>query len=207
VFWEIQALRAYDGLALHLKIVRPQPNPVHLAGMSLDEQFATFLAKEPTIDPTAYVAPGVTLIGDVRFGPRVSVWPGCVLRGDINFIEIGEATNVQDGTIIHLADKYPVRIGRYVTIGHAAMIHACTIEDECLIGMRATILDGAVIGHHSIIGAGALVTQGTIIPPGSLVLGMPGKITRTLEPREQSDIRKWAEKYVKVAAAHRARSP
>jgi carbonic anhydrase/acetyltransferase-like protein (isoleucine patch superfamily) len=147
------------------------------------------------------------LIGDVRLGPHASVWPGCVLRGDINFIEIGEATNVQDGTIIHLADDYPIRIGRYVTIGHAAIIHACTIEHECLIGMRATILDGAVIGHNSIIGAGALITQDTIIPPGSLVLGMPGKITRTLEQQEQTDIRKWAEKYVKVAAAHRARSP
>lgn len=173
--------------------------------MTLDEQLATFLAKEPTIDPTAYVAPGATLIGDVRLGPRASVWPGCVLRGDINFIEIGEATNVQDGTIIHLADDYPVRIGRYVTIGHAAIIHACTIEDECLIGMRATILDGAVIGDHSIIGAGALVTAGTVVPPGSLVLGVPGKVSRTLEPPEQADIRKWAEKYVKVAAAHRAR--
>jgi carbonic anhydrase/acetyltransferase-like protein (isoleucine patch superfamily) len=174
-------------------------------GMTLDEQFATFLAKEPTIDPTAYIAPGATLIGDVRLGPRVSVWPGCVLRGDINYIEIGEATNVQDGTIVHLADEYPVRIGRHVTIGHAAMIHACTIEDECLIGMRATILDGAVIGHHSIIGAQALVTQGTIIPPGSLVLGAPGKVTRVLEPQEQAEIRKWAEKYVKVAVAHRGR--
>ena len=87
--------------------------------MTLDEQVATFLAKEPAIDPTAYVALSATLIGDVRLGPHVSVWPGCVLRGDINFIEIGEATNVQDGTIIHLADEYPVRIGRYVTIGHA----------------------------------------------------------------------------------------
>jgi carbonic anhydrase/acetyltransferase-like protein (isoleucine patch superfamily) len=173
--------------------------------MTLDEQLATFLAKEPAIDPTAYVAPSATLIGDVRLGPHASVWPRCVLRGDINFIEIGEATNVQDGTIIHLADDYPVRIGRYVTIGHAAIIHACTIEDECLIGMRATILDGAVIGDHSIIGAGALVTAGTVVPPGSLVLGVPGKVARTLEPPEQADIRKLAEKYVKVAAAHRAR--
>ncbi len=173
--------------------------------MTLNEQVATFLAKEPAIDPTAYVALGATLIGDVRLGPHVSVWPGCVLRADINFIEIGEATNVQDGTIIHLADEYPVRIGRYVTIGHAAMIHACTIEDECLIGMRATVLDGAVIGHHSIIGAGALVTQGAIIPPGSLVLGVPGKVTRTLEPQEQTKILKSADKYVKLAAAHCSR--
>jgi carbonic anhydrase/acetyltransferase-like protein (isoleucine patch superfamily) len=173
--------------------------------MTLDERFATFLAKDPTIDPTAYIAPGATLIGDVRIGPRASVWPGCVLRGDINFIEIGEATNVQDGTIIHLADNYPVRIGKFVTIGHAAVIHACTIEDECLIGMRATILDGAVIGRNSIIGAQALVTQGMIVPPGSLVLGVPGKIEKTLDAEEQAGIRKLAEKYIKVAEAHRAK--
>jgi carbonic anhydrase/acetyltransferase-like protein (isoleucine patch superfamily) len=182
-----------------------QPFRFQVFEMTLDEQFAAFLAKDPAVHPTAYVAPGATLIGDVRLGPRASVWPGCILRGDINFIEIGEATNVQDGTIIHLSDDYPVRIGRYVTIGHAAVIHACTIENECLIGMRATILDGAVIGHHSIIGAGALVTGGTTVPPGSLVLGVPGKVSRTLEPTEQTDIRKWAEKYMKVAAAHRAR--
>jgi carbonic anhydrase/acetyltransferase-like protein (isoleucine patch superfamily) len=141
----------------------------------------------------------------VRIGPGASVWPGCVLRGDINFIEIGEASNVQDGTIIHLADNSPVRIAKFVTIGHAAVIHACTIEDECLIGMRATILDGAVIGRNSIIGAQTLVTQGMIVPPGSLVLGVPGKITRILEAEEQAEIRKWAEKYIRVAEAHRAK--
>src|SRR5262245_33444200 len=174
--------------------------------MTLEEQFATFLAKDPAIDPTAYLAPGATVIGHVRIGPRVSVWPGCVLRGDINFIEIGEATNVQDGTIIHLADDYPVRIGKYVTIGHAAVIHACTIEDECLIGMRATVLDGAVIGKNSIIGAQALVTQGMIVPPGSLVLGVPGKIEKAIDPEEQARIRRWAEKYTRVAEAHRRKN-
>ena len=184
---------------------RRSVNSRHDYGMTLEEQFATFLAKDPTVDGTAYIAPGATIIGDVRIGPRASVWPGCVLRGDINFIEIGEATNVQDGTIIHLANDYPVRIGRFVTIGHAAMIHACTMEDECLIGMRATILDGAVIGKNSIVGAQALVTQGMIVPPGSLVIGVPGKITRTLDPEEQAGIRRWAEKYVEVAEAHRAK--
>ena len=149
--------------------------------------------------------PGATLIGDVRVGPHASIWPGCVLRGDINFIEIGEGTNVQDGTVIHLSDDHPVRVGKYVTVGHAAMLHACTIEDECLIGMRATVLDGAVIGRNSIVGAQALVTQGMIVPPGSLVLGVPGKIARVLDAEEQAGIRRWAEKYIRVAAAHRAR--
>lgn len=172
--------------------------------MTLDEQFAAFLAKDPQIDPTAYVAAGATLIGDVRLGAKSSVWPGTVLRGDINYIEIGEGTNIQDGTIVHLADAFPVRIGKYVTIGHAAMIHACTIEDECLIGMQATILDGAVIGRKSIVGAHSLVKQGSIIPPGSLVVGVPATV-RPLDPAKQATLRKWAEKYVKVAAAHRAR--
>ena len=171
--------------------------------MTLDEQFATFLARAPTIDPTAYIAPGATLLGDVRIGPHASVWPGSVLRADINYIEIGASTNVQDGTVIHLADHYPVVIGDFVTIGHAAMLHACTIEDECLIGMRATVLDGAVIGKNSIIGANALITPGMKVPPGSLVLGVPGKITRVLSAEEQAGIRRWAEKYIQVAAAHR----
>jgi carbonic anhydrase/acetyltransferase-like protein (isoleucine patch superfamily) len=172
--------------------------------MTLEERFATFLAQDPTIDPTAYIAAGATLLGDVRLGPHASVWPGCVLRGDINFIEVGEGTNIQDGTIVHLADELPVRIGRLVTIGHAAMIHACTIEDECLIGMHATILDGAVIGKNSIIGAHSLITPGTIVPPGSLAMGVPAVI-KPLAPERQNGLRKWAEKYIEVAAGHRAR--
>lgn len=172
--------------------------------MTLEEQFATFLAKDPQVDPTAYVAAGATLLGDVRLAAHTSVWPGCVLRGDINFIEVGEGTNIQDGTIVHLADEFPVRIGRYVTIGHAAMIHACTIGDECLIGMHATILDGAVIGDRSIIGAHSLITPGTVVPPGSLAIGVPAVI-KPLVPERQAGLRHWAEKYIKVAAAHRAR--
>ena len=137
------------------------------------------------------------------WAPHSSIWPGAVARGDINFIEIGEGSNVQDGTIVHLADDFPVVIGKHVTIGHAAIIHACVIEDECLIGMGATILDGAVIGHHSIIGANALVTQGTIIPPGSMALGAPAKVVKALTEAKQAELRKWAEKYITVSAAHR----
>lgn len=174
--------------------------------MTPEERLDNFLGKEPTIDPTAYVAPEATVIGDVRMGPRSSIWPGAVARGDINFIEIGEGSNVQDGTIVHLADDYPVVIGKHVTIGHAAIIHACVIEDECLIGMGATVLDGAVIGHHSIIGANALVTQGTVIPPGSMAFGSPAKVVKSLTEEQQAGLRKWAEKYVTVSAAHRKRS-
>lgn len=173
--------------------------------MTLEEQFATYLAKDPDIDPTAYVAKGATIIGDVRLAAKSSVWPGCVLRGDINSIEVGEGSNVQDGTIVHLADNFGVKIGNYVTIGHAAIIHACTIEDECLIGMGATVLDGAVIGKNSVVGANTLITQGTIVPAGSMVIGVPGKVVKTLTTEQQGGLRKWAEKYVRVSAAHRAR--
>lgn len=173
--------------------------------MTLEEQFETFLDKDPQVPASAYVAPQATLIGDVRLGENASVWPACVLRGDINYIEVGDRSNVQDGTIVHLADDYPVKIGKDVTIGHAAIVHACTIEDECLIGMGATVLDGSVIGHNSIVGAGALVTPRTIIPPGSMVLGSPAKVKRQLTEEEQAKIKDWAAKYVKVSAAHKAR--
>ncbi|HAV14376.1 MAG TPA: gamma carbonic anhydrase family protein, partial [Opitutae bacterium] len=114
-------------------------------------------------------------------------------------------SNVQDGTMVHLSDDYGVKVGNYVTIGHAAMIHACEIGDGCLIGMKATILDGAVIGAESIVGAGALVTKGTKVPEGSLVLGVPAKVVRELTPEERSTGRDLAEKYVRVSAGHKAR--
>ena len=118
-----------------------------------------------------------------------SVWYGCVLRGDINSIVIGEGTNVQDGTIVHLADDYGVRIGNYTTIGHAAIIHACEIGNECLIGMGATVLDGARIGDRCIVGANALVTQRFVAPPGSMILGAPAKVVRLLTEQEVRGLR------------------
>ncbi len=173
--------------------------------MTVEERLAKHLNKEPQVDPTAYVARGAILLGDVHIGPRASVWHNCVLRGDINSIEIGEGSNVQDGTVVHLADNFGVKVGKYVTIGHAAMIHACSIGDECLIGMQATILDGAEIGEQSIVGAHSLVTNGTKIPPGSLAVGVPAKVVRQLSPEERAKIRGWAEKYVTVSATHKAK--
>lgn len=167
--------------------------------MKVAERLSKHLDQTPRIDPTAYVAPSAVVLGDVTLGPKSSVWPTCVLRGDINSIEIGEGSNVQDGTIVHLADDYGVKIGKYVTIGHKAMIHACMIEDECLIGMSATVLDGAVIGARSVVGAGAVVTKGMVVPPGSMVLGMPAKVVKTLSPEAQDDLKTWAEKYVDVS--------
>lgn len=171
--------------------------------MTLLERLKRYLGQSPSIDQTAYVAPGATILGDVTIGPQSSIWPGAVLRGDINSIKIGEASNVQDGTIIHLADDHPTIIGDYVTIGHAAVVHACTLEDEVLVGMHATILDGAVIGKGSIIGAHTLVKSGMIVPSGSLVLGVPGKIVRNLTPEQQTSNRALAEKYIQVSAAHK----
>jgi len=167
--------------------------------MTLDERMDAFFAQKPSIHPTAFVAQTAAIIGHVTLEEESSVWYNTVLRADINRIHLGPRSNIQDGTIVHLADDYPVVIGELVTIGHMAMIHACTIGDECLIGMGAIILDGAEIGARSIIGAGALVTGGTKIPPGSLVLGSPGKVVKTLDLAAQAKIRTWAEKYVGVS--------
>jgi len=161
------------------------------------------LGRRPDIDPTAWVHPSAVVVGDVVIGPRSSVWPTCVLRGDIHEIRIGADTNIQDGSIIHLADEFGAYLGDRVTIGHGAIIHACRIEDECLIGMRAVVLDGAVIGHGSIVGAGAVVPKGLQVPPGSLVLGLPAKVARPLRPDELTAGRELAEKYVQVMMAHR----
>ena len=172
----------------------------------MDERHrARFLFVEPRIDPTAYVSPHAAVMGDVRLGPRSSVWPMAVLRGDINFIEIGEGSNIQDGCVIHLAEDLPVTVGKLVTVGHGAILHACAVGDECLIGMRATILDGAIIGAGSIVGAHSLVTRDTQIPPGSLVMGTPAKIIRALRPEEIAGIRIWADHYIALGPIHRER--
>lgn len=173
--------------------------------MNLEDRLAKHLNCEPRVHHSAYVADSAVVIGDVKLGANSSVWPQCVLRGDIESIEIGVGSNIQDGSVVHLADDLGVHIGKFVTVGHLAMIHACRIEDECLIGMKATVLDGAVIGRRSIVGAGAVVTKGMIVPPGSLLLGMPAKIVRKLSEEEQLGIRTWADKYVEVAKAHKAR--
>ena len=158
-----------------------------------------FLDREPTIHPSAFVAPGADLIGDVTIGEGSSVWYGCVLRGDINRIVVGARSNIQDGSVLHLSDDFGVEIGDDVTIGHKALVHACTIEDGALIGMGAIIMDGAVVGARSIIGAGALVTAGTVIPPDSLVLGSPAKVVRELTEAERDEGRRLAAKYVLVS--------
>ncbi|MEO6001718.1 MAG: gamma carbonic anhydrase family protein [Opitutus sp.] len=170
--------------------------------MTVVDRLALHLTKKPDLARAEWVAPNATVVGDVTLGPQSSVFYGAVLRGDIARIVVGEGSNIQDNAVVHLADDLDAVIGRWCTIGHSAIVHACTIEDECLIGMGATVLDGARIGARSIVGAGAVVTQRMIVPPGSMVLGTPAKVVRALSESEQNGLRSWAEKYVEVAKAH-----
>ncbi|MEM7601627.1 MAG: gamma carbonic anhydrase family protein [Verrucomicrobiota bacterium] len=163
----------------------------------------THLSKKPNIHKTAFVAPGASVMGDVFLGEDSSVWYQCVLRADIQRIEVGEGSNIQDGTVIHLASDIGTRIGSYVTVGHKAMLHACDIDDEVLVGMGAIVMDGAKIGARSIVAAGTLVTKGFEAPEGSLVMGSPGRVIRVLGESEQQGIRHWAEKYIQVSREHR----
>ena len=172
--------------------------------MNTEDRLKRFLHSKPQIEEASFVASNATLIGDVRLGRDSSVFYGAVLRGDIETIRIGEGTNVQDGCIIHLADDLGATVGAYCTIGHAAIIHACTIGDLCLVGMQAVILDGAEIGDECLIGAGALVTSRTKIPPRSLVLGSPAKVVRPLTEAKILSLRASADKYITVSRAHAA---
>jgi len=177
---------------------------VHHMG-EVTKQLQEFLARQPRLGQGVYIATGARVVGDVSLGDYSSVWYNAVLRADINRIVVGHRSNIQDGCVLHLADEFPCIIGNYVTIGHNATIHACTVEDESLIGMGATILDGAVIGAQSLIGARALVTEQARIPPGSLVLGVPGRVVRQLTVEERTELKRIAEKYVKIAEAHGSR--
>ena len=170
--------------------------------LTVQQRLARHLGRKPDIARATWVAPNATVVGDVTLGPKASVFYGAVLRGDIARIVVGEGSNLQDNVIVHLADDCDAIIGAWCTVGHAAIVHACTIGDECLIGMGATVLDRANIGARSIVGANALVTQGFTCPPGSLVVGAPAKVVRTLSAKEQKALRQWAKKYVVVAQAH-----
>jgi len=161
------------------------------------------LKKGPTIHSSAWIVPGATVLGDVILEEESSVWYGAVLRGDINRIVIGPRSNIQDNAVVHVDTNYPTSMGELVTVGHTAVVHACTIDNEVLVGMGSIILDDVEVGARSIIGANALVTIGTKIPPGSLVLGSPAKIRRQLSLDEQKDIARWAWSYVETAKHYR----
>jgi carbonic anhydrase/acetyltransferase-like protein (isoleucine patch superfamily) len=168
--------------------------------MRVEKQLEKFLRASPKLGRDVYIARGAAVLGDVTLGDHASVWYNAVLRGDINRIVVGHHTNIQDNCVVHLADELPCLVGAYVTVGHSAILHACTVGDECLIGMGSTILDGVVIGDQSIIGARALITQNMQIPPGSLVLGAPAKVVRELSAEERAGLKGLAEKYVQIGA-------
>lgn len=158
----------------------------------------------PVVHPTAWIAPGATLVGSVTVGAQSSVWYATVVRGDGDRITIGERTNVQDGCVLHTDPNLHLEIGDGVSIGHRAVVHGCRIGDDCLIGMGAVVMNRAVIGAGSLIGAGAVVTEGTVIPPRSLVVGAPGKVRRELSDDEVAMLRANAEVYLQHTAMHAA---
>jgi len=163
---------------------------------ALKPQLDRFLRRKPRLGKKVYLARTAVVVGDVKLGDHANVWYGAVLRGDINRIVVGHHTNIQDNAVLHLADEFPCVLGNFVTVGHSAIVHACRIGDEVLIGMGAVVLDGVVVGRQSLIGAKALVTQGMKIPPGSLVLGAPAKVVRKLTAKERAGLKWWAQKYV-----------
>ncbi len=166
----------------------------------LREQLNRHLLQSPKMGAGVYIAKGAVVLGDVTLGDYSSVWYNAVLRGDINRIVVGHHSNIQDNAVLHLADDYECIVGNYVTIGHSAIVHACMIGDETLVGMGATVLDGAVVGKQCIIGANALVTPGTEVPDGAMVLGSPAKVVRMLSESQRAGLKIWAEKYVQNAA-------
>ena len=156
-----------------------------------------YKGKRPELHETVYVEASARIIGDVIIGAYASVWFNAVVRGDVNYIRIGERTNVQDNSVLHVTkDVYPLIIGSDVTIGHNAVLHGCIVKDRCLIGMGSIILDDAEIGEDTIVGAGALVTEGTKVPPGSLILGAPARVVRKLSGEEVEGILTAAKNYL-----------
>ncbi|WP_378145541.1 gamma carbonic anhydrase family protein [Cnuibacter sp. UC19_7] len=156
----------------------------------------------PVVDVSAWIAPTATLIGAVTVHPRASVFYGSVLRGDTDSIILGERSNLQDNVVVHCDTGIPTTIGAGVSVGHGAVLHGCTIEDDVLIGMSATVLNGAVIGSGSLVAAGAVVLEGTVVPPRSLVAGVPAKVRRELTDDEHEKIRRNAETYLRLSAGH-----
>ena len=160
-------------------------------------------ASEPTIAPTAWIAPGAVVVGDVTLGDHASVWYGCLLRGDIAPIVIGESTNIQDLTTVHVDVNRPTIIGARVGVGHRAIVHGCVVEDDCLIGMGAVILSHATIGAGSVIAAGAVVREGMDVPPGSLVVGVPGRIVRSVDEELRARAQATVSHYRDLKEGHR----
>lgn len=156
----------------------------------------------PAVDPTAYIADNAVLVGRVRVDAGASVWFGAVMRGDTDDLVLGERSNLQDNAVVHADPGSPAIIGSGVSIGHGAVVHGCRVDDDCLIGMNATVLNGAVIGRESLVAAGAVVLEGTVVPPRSLVAGVPAKVRRELTDDEVAGIRRNADNYAERAQVY-----
>lgn len=159
--------------------------------------------KQPSISSNYYIAPGASVIGDIRIGEEVSIWFNAVLRGDNDTIEIGDGSNIQDGAVLHVDEGHPISIGTRVTVGHQAVLHGCTIGDGSLIGISAVVLNGAVIGKHCLIGANALITEGMEIPDGSLVLGSPAKVVKQLDDKSLDAMEAGVQHYIDKITLYR----
>lgn len=151
----------------------------------------------PKIDPSVFIAPGAVVLGDITIKKDSSIWFNVTARADVHFIKIGECTNIQDNSVLHVTNgKYPLNIGNRVTVGHNATLHGCTIKDNVLIGMNATVLDGAVINQNTLIAAGALVRENVEFPPGVLIAGFPAQVKRKLTEREILNITEYSNNYI-----------
>ena len=158
----------------------------------------------PNVDPSVFMVESAEIIGDVVIGKDSSVWYNAVIRGDVNYIRIGERTNIQDGCLLHVRHKkYPLLVGSNVTVGHGAILHACTIRDYCLVGMGAIILDNAQINAYTLVAAGTVVLNDSVIPEGVLVAGVPGKIVRELSTAERKMLEESAQNYVEYVRTYR----
>ncbi|MDC0065157.1 gamma carbonic anhydrase family protein [Verrucomicrobia bacterium] len=167
---------------------------------SVNKRLKKYLGLQPVISEGVYITKSAVVFGAVTLGKQSSVWYNAVLRGDIHEIVVGEGTNIQDNAVLHIADNFGCYLGDYVTVGHSAVVHACRVGNETLVGMGATILDGAVVGSQCIVGANALVKQGQEIPDGSMAVGSPARVIRKLTDEERAGLKGWATKYVANAA-------
>ncbi len=162
-----------------------------------------YKGKMPKVAPDAFIAPGTILIGDVEIGPKASIWYNCVLRGDVNAIRIGEGSNIQDGSVVHVDRLYPTIVGKHCLVGHIAILHACTMEDGSFVGMKACVMDGCVVESGAMVAAGALVPPGRRILKKQLWAGVPAKHIRDLKPEEAFELEDAPKRYIAYAQQHR----
>ncbi len=159
-------------------------------------------SKVPRMHSSVMLAPTATIIGDVTVGSKTSIWPGAVLRGDYGFIRVGSNCSIQDNVVVHCSSDYPCLVGNGVTVAHGAIVHACRVGDECLIGAGAIVFDGARVGRHSILGVGAVVPEGKVIPAGSVAVGVPARVTRRTMRKDVNNIRRSYRAYVEMARGY-----